>query len=397
MIIRTRKINLNIVVVFIVILLFGVVLLQQVLADDIEISAEDRGVRTTGTIGENGAPWTLYTNGVIEVGGGTIFNPEAFTTREGLMSPWYGLRDSVTTIVFTEPVVASAHLRGFFAGLHRLVTIENATYIDTSQTTSMIRMFSGATALEEVDVSNWDTSNVTTMKGMFSGATALEEIDVSNWDTSNVIIMNSMFSGTSALNELNVSNWNTGNVNNMNSMFTRTGLNSLDLSSWDVSNVTNMSFMFGGVDLNSLDLSSWDVSNVTNMSNMFGGAEMLSTLTIGEDFVFHENSLLPELRQTDDYTGYWQNIGTGTQAEPNGEHVLTSAELMEQFDGTTMADTFVWQRYLSPLLVTYHVVQWGDTLSHLAIQYETTVDELVRLNNIEDPDFILTGQILTLP
>jgi len=44
-----------------------------------------------------------------------------------------------------------------------------------------------------------------------------------------------------------------------------------------------------------------------------------------------------------------------------------------------------------------HVVQWGDTLSELAVQYETTVIELVRLNNIENPDFILVGQILSLP
>jgi LPXTG-motif cell wall-anchored protein len=29
---------------------------------------------------------------------------------------------------------------------------------------------------------------------------------------------------------------------------------------------------------------------------------------------------------------------------PNGEHVLTSAELIANFNGEIMADTFVWQR-----------------------------------------------------
>ena len=39
----------------------------------------------------------------------------------------------------------------------------------------------------------------------------------------------------------------------------------------------------------------------------------------------------------------WQNIGAGTVKNQAGAHVFTSAELMAQFDGETMADTFVRQ------------------------------------------------------
>ena len=49
--------------------------------------------------------------------------------------------------------------------------------------------------------------------------------------------------------------------------------------------------------------------------------------------------------------------------------------------------------------VTYTVVK-GDTLSGIAAkyksQYGTTVDSLVKLNNISDPDYIVVGQVLII-
>ena len=43
-----------------------------------------------------------------------------------------------------------------------------------------------------------------------------------------------------------------------------------------------------------------------------------------------------------------------------------------------------------------YTVKDGDTLSKIAEQYGTTVDELVELNDIEDPDMIHPGQELKL-
>lgn len=40
----------------------------------------------------------------------------------------------------------------------------------------------------------------------------------------------------------------------------------------------------------------------------------------------------------------------------------------------------------------YYIVQRGDTLSHIALWYNTTVEELVRLNNIQNPNLIYIGQ-----
>ena len=41
--------------------------------------------------------------------------------------------------------------------------------------------------------------------------------------------------------------------------------------------------------------------------------------------------------------------------------------------------------------VEYYTIKKGDTLSAIAKKYDTTVDKLVKLNNIKDPDKIYTG------
>lgn len=40
----------------------------------------------------------------------------------------------------------------------------------------------------------------------------------------------------------------------------------------------------------------------------------------------------------------------------------------------------------------YYVIKWGDTLGKIAKMFNTTVNELVRLNNIANPDLIYAGQ-----
>lgn len=43
-----------------------------------------------------------------------------------------------------------------------------------------------------------------------------------------------------------------------------------------------------------------------------------------------------------------------------------------------------------------HVVKWGDTLSEIAERYGLTVQQLIALNGIDDPDLIISGQLLSL-
>ena len=46
-------------------------------------------------------------------------------------------------------------------------------------------------------------------------------------------------------------------------------------------------------------------------------------------------------------------------------------------------------------MATY-TVKKGDTLSEIAVKYNTTVSKLVSLNDITDPDYIVVGQVLKL-
>lgn len=46
--------------------------------------------------------------------------------------------------------------------------------------------------------------------------------------------------------------------------------------------------------------------------------------------------------------------------------------------------------------VSVYIVKKGDTLSELALKYNTTVAKLVKLNNIKNPDLIYIGQKLKL-
>lgn len=47
------------------------------------------------------------------------------------------------------------------------------------------------------------------------------------------------------------------------------------------------------------------------------------------------------------------------------------------------------------MATTYTVVR-GDTLSHIALRYNTTVKKLVELNDIENPNYIVVGQVLKI-
>ena len=268
-----------------------------------------------------GATWTLCECGTLKVGEGFVHQSMRSGSWSSTISPWNAHRHSISRIIFSENVVMGYSLAGLFRDLSSATTIEGLEY--------------------------FDTSNVRIMYGVFNGMNSLSSLDLSNWNTGNVTDMSSMFFRTDALVELDVSGWNTSNVTDMSSMFGTThSLVSLDLSNWDTSRVTNMTNMFAHtLSLAILDLSGWDTYNVgqARMNNFFAEMTNLRSLTLGENFVLRGGPMLPAVRVTSEFTGYWQNVGSGTPERPRGEHVLTSVQLMSQFHGATMADTWVWQ------------------------------------------------------
>ncbi len=67
------------------------------------------------------------------------------------------------------------------------------------------------------------------------------------------------------------------------------------------------------------------------------------------------------------------------------EKKINDAELNEVAGGGAYGPYFVY------------TVVWGDTLSGIALRFHTTVNTLVKLNNIANPDRIKVGQTLLIP
>ena len=157
-------------------------------------------------------------------------------------------------------------------------------YLDTSNVTSMYRMFSSCTSLTTIDTSSFDTSNVTNMSRMFYNCQSLKLLDVSNFDTSDVTDMMCMFEGCHSLAQLDLSNFDTSKVTNMQNMFRFChNLTSINVSNFDTSNVTDMDLMFSSCNkLTTLDLSSFNTSKVTTMDSMFFDCSKLHTLYLNK-------------------------------------------------------------------------------------------------------------------
>ena len=169
----------------------------------------------------------------------------------------------------TSKVVTMSYM---FDGCTNLENLD-VTNFNTSKVTNMYWMFSNLKKVTSLDLSNFNTKMVTNMFGLFRYCSSLKELDVSNFNTSMVKTMTGMFLGCKSLIKLDLSNFDTSNVTDMSSIFQEcTNLKELDLSSFNTSNVTNMRSMFQNCgSLTNIDVSSFDTSKVVNMSNMFSG------------------------------------------------------------------------------------------------------------------------------
>ena len=168
-------------------------------------------------------------------------------------------------------------------GFHSVLEDLNLSIFNTSNVTSMKKMFAYCSSLTSLDLSNFDTSRVTSMDDLFWQCESLTDLDLSGFNTSNVTDMSSMFYSCSSLTSLKLSNFNTSNVTDMRFMFYNcSSLTDLDLSSFNTSNVTDMSNMFSWcANLIMLDLNNFKTSKVTDMCGMFCDCSSLTSLNLG--------------------------------------------------------------------------------------------------------------------
>jgi surface protein len=111
--------------------------------------------------------------------------------------------------------------------LSNLEEIEGLSNLDTSEITSMQRMFYGCSSLLELDLSGFDTSKVTNMEGMFALCSSLKDLDLSSFHTELVKNMTYMVNSCKSLNQLDLSSFDTSGITIMRDMFSRTPISKL--------------------------------------------------------------------------------------------------------------------------------------------------------------------------
>ena len=200
---------------------------------------------------------------------------------------WYsdGTRVYITKVVFDVSFKNARPTSTYkwFDMMEQLQSIVGIENLNTSEVTTMQRMFLGCKSLASLDVSHFNTAKVTDMSSMFSSCKSLASLDVSHFNTANVTTMSFMFDEASNLTSLDLSGFNTEKVTDMKYIFSLCSrLTSLKLSSFNTAKVTDMSNMFSFCyGLTSIDLSSFNTANVTTMQHMFSYCSNLSTIYVG--------------------------------------------------------------------------------------------------------------------
>lgn len=222
---------------------------------------------------------------------GTVYDLENGNNEPG----WLDKKESITKAIF-DPSFANAKPKttiSWFYDCSAMTEIEGIVYLNTSNVTSMMWMFSGCSGLTHLDVSKFNTNNVTNMSAMFQDCRGLTSLDVSNFNTSNVTNMTAMFLGCSGLTSLDVSNFNISNVTNISAMFSAcSGLTSLDVSMFNTVNVTQIRSMFYEcINLSKLTLgNSFTTSGELECSYVFTNCNSLKTVAFTGDIPSSINS-----------------------------------------------------------------------------------------------------------
>lgn len=222
-------------------------------------------------------PWWITDDGTLYIGAGT-----GADVSGGGGAPWYDERTSITKVVFEEGVIFPSSSWYLFQDCANLVEIEGVP--DTSNATTMTRMFSGCASLTTPNAEGWNVEKVTNFEGMFANCSSLESLDLSHWDTISAINTISMFYKCTSLSTLKgLTGWQTEKLKFADRMFACcSSLKSLDLSGWDTSSLEMVMEMFAECsELQELDVSGWDTSDVGDTRYMFVETSNLKKITIG--------------------------------------------------------------------------------------------------------------------
>ena len=202
------------------------------------------------------------------------YSKDISSKQDGSVMLWYTDKDNNSLYEISigsenGSVEANTNGSGMFAYLDNVSTLD-LSGLDTSNMTSMSRMFYNSTSLTNIDLSGFDTSKVVNMANMFSGCNSLETVDLSNFNTSKVTDMANMFYNCTSLNKINLSSFDTDNVIYMQGMFYNLdNMPSINLSNFNTAKVINMNIMFAHSGFINLDLSNFNTDKLLNINSMF--------------------------------------------------------------------------------------------------------------------------------
>ena len=143
----------------------------------------------------------------------------ALSDDGAMILAWSDYRDSILSISFKDEITPVGSTAYCFNTLTALKSFDG-TNLNTSQVTTMERMFYGCRALTSLNVTGFDTSNVESMLYMFSGCSVLTTLDLSGFNTSKVKNMGYVFSSCANLETIYASDlWSVEAVTTSTRMF----------------------------------------------------------------------------------------------------------------------------------------------------------------------------------
>lgn len=293
--------------------------------------------------------------------------------------PWYSNRNSVIKVAFDSSFSGfrPTSTSSYFFYFSKCTEISGLQYLDTSLVTDMSSMFSGCSALSDIDISSFDTSNVKNMAFMFEYCIKMGEINVSSFNTRNVTDMHYMFRGCLGIKELDLRSFDTSRVKNMSGMFRETSLQRIIVGdNWSTVNVTNSDYMFsesshiiGGkgtvIDSNYID---------KTYARVDSGESSPGYLTSASDYVEHIE-LIHEFDKMDYAKDYESLDTTGgllkvSYLDGRVETVNIDENMVSGFDNSTVGKCNITIEYKSSMVsADVNIVnisdsgEWGNNLS----------------------------------
>ena len=214
-----------------------------------------------------------------------VFDPSFQTVRPTSLADWCAFFMNLTEVEGLQNLNTTevTSLRRMFTNCMSLPELD-LTSFNTNKVTDMSEMFAGCSDMVKVNVSSFNTAAVTTLDMMFAGCSSLTSLDLTNFNTSNVAHMALLFGGCSSLKQLDLSSFNTANVETMERMFNGcSSMTTFAISHFNTAKVTDMSDMFKGCSaMQQIDLSNFNTNKVTNMGHMFNECTSLKHLDLSK-------------------------------------------------------------------------------------------------------------------